>query len=572
MARSRDAVDTIKGYYYQFDYFIFQLISLVNEEDTVTIEGIEDVDILEEKEMVAVQCKYYAKTEYNHSVIAKPIRLMLKDYVNRTPEKRKIRYKLYGKYQSGQDKYPGMLTVEFAKKNLFTYTEKKVVHVLHEELNLTDKHIAIVGSTGSGKSHSVAKILQKAIGSKKGTYQGLNNSHIVVFDIHSEYHTAFPNANFIDISNLVLPYWLLNSDELQELFIDTEANDHRQRNVLKEAIVNNRKKYFDGDSTLKEKIHFDSPLFFDVDEILMYIKNRNNEKKDKNNNIPYKTADGETHNFDTKKVECLFEEEVEYTGTSASGTNNGSLINFIDRLENKINDKRLEFLFGEASKKISFEETLRELLGYQEEAKSNITILDLSGVPFVVLSITVSLISRILFEFGYYYKRMRAENSTGEGAVINDVPVLLVYEEAHKYVPNNDMAKYRASRESIERIAKEGRKYGISLMLASQRPSEISETIFSQCNNFLSLRLTNPADQNYVKRLLPDTLGSIVDKMPVLKAGECLLIGDAVILPSIVQIEECDLKPSSTDIPYLQLWKEEWHSLDVEAIKKAWKR
>lgn len=386
------------------------------------------------------------------------------------------------------------------------------------------------------------------------------------------YHTAFPNANFIDISNLVLPYWLLNSDELQELFIDTEANDHRQRNVLKEAIVNNRKKYFDGDSTLKEKIHFDSPLFFDVDEILMYIKNRNNEKKDKNNNIPYKTADGETHNFDTKKVECLFEEEVEYTGTSASGTNNGSLINFIDRLENKINDKRLEFLFGEASKKISFEETLRELLGYQEEAKSNITILDLSGVPFDVLSITVSLISRILFEFGYYYKRMRAENSTGEGAVINDVPVLLVYEEAHKYVPNNDMAKYRASRESIERIAKEGRKYGISLMLASQRPSEISETIFSQCNNFLSLRLTNPADQNYVKRLLPDTLGSIVDKMPVLKAGECLLIGDAVILPSIVQIEECDLKPSSTDIPYLQLWKEEWHSLDVEAIKKSWKR
>ena len=134
------------------------------------------------------------------------------------------------------------------------------------------------------------------------------------------------------------------------------------------------------------------------------------------------------------------------------------------------------------------------------------------------------------------------------------------------------MAKYRASRESIERIAKEGRKYGISLMLASQRPSEISETIFSQCNNFLSLRLTNPADQNYVKRLLPDTLGNIVDKMPVLRAGECLLIGDAVVLPSIVQVEECDLKPSSTDIPYLQLWKEEWHSLDVEAIKKTWKR
>ena len=340
---------------------------------------------------------------------------------------------------------------------------------------------------------------------------------------------------------------------------------------LKEAIVNNRKKHFEGDSTLKDKIHFDSPVFFDINEILLYIKNRNNEKKDKSNLIPYKTADGTAHIFDVKKSECLFEEEVEYTGSSATGTNNGNLINFIDRLENKINDKRLEFLFGEASKKISFEETLSELLGYQEGKKSNITILDLSGVPFDVLSITVSLISRILFEFGYYYKRLRAEKGN-EGISDNDVPVLLVYEEAHKYVPNNDLAKYRASRESIERIAKEGRKYGISLMLASQRPSEISETIFSQCNNFLSLRLTNPADQNYVKRLLPDTLGSIVDKMPVLKAGECLLIGDSVILPSIVQIDQCDPKPSSNDIPYLQLWKEEWHSLDIAKIKKVWAR
>lgn len=135
---------------------------------------------------------------------------------------------------------------------------------------------------------------------------------------------------------------------------------------------------------------------------------------------------------------------------------------------------------------------------------------------------------------------------------------------------NNDLAKYRASRESIERIAKEGRKYGVSLLLASQRPSEISETIFSQCNNFLALRLTNPADQNYVKRLLPDTLGSITEKMPSLKVGECLLMGDAVVLPSIVQIEKCDPEPSSRDIPYLQLWKEAWHELDSEEIIKLW--
>lgn len=215
-------------------------------------------------------------------------------------------------------------------------------------------------------------------------------------------------------------------------------------------------------------------------------------------------------------------------------------------------------------------DTLKQLIGYGE-GNSNVTILDLSGVPFDVMSITVSLISRILFEYGYYYKRLRCNRSPDE-IINNDVPLLLVYEEAHKYVPNSDLAKYRASKQSIERIAKEGRKYGVSLLLASQRPSEISETIFAQCNNFLALRLTNPNDQNYVKRLLPDTLGNLVEKMPTLRAGECLLIGDAVVLPSIVQIHECDPKPSSNDIPYFDLWKQEWIGLDIPSIKEEWNK
>lgn len=400
-----------------------------------------------------------------------------------------------------------------------------------------NKHIAIVGSTGSGKSHSVAKILQNAVGAKAGGYHGLNNSHIVIFDIHSEYKTAFPDANFIDIDNLILPYWLLNSDELQELFIDTEANDHNQRNIFKEAVVASRKTHFSGTEEKKEKLHFDSPVFFEIDEVLAFAKEKN-------------------------------EEMVQGARDMKAGPLNGKLSNFVSRLENKISDKRLEFLLGEKSKKISFEDTLKQLIGYTKNT-SNVTIIDLSGVPFEVLSITVSLISRILFEFGYYYKRLRVSKNPEE-TINNDIPLLLVYEEAHKYVPNNDLAKYRASKESIERIAKEGRKYGVSLLLASQRPSEISETIFSQCNNFLALRLTNPADQNYVKRLLPDTLGNIVDKMPSLKAGECLLIGDAVVLPSIVQVEKCDPEPSSKDIPYWKLWKEEWHELDVDSIREIW--
>jgi len=400
-----------------------------------------------------------------------------------------------------------------------------------------NKHIAIIGSTGSGKSHSVAKIIQNAIHAKEGDYAGLNNSHVVIFDIHSEYGTAFPDANFIDISNLVLPYWLLNSDELQELFIDTEANDHNQRNVFKEAVITSRKKYYTGHESKKNKIHFDSPLFFEMKDVLTAAKEKN-------------------------------EEMVQGARDMKAGPLNGKLSNFVSRLENKMNDTRLDFLLGEKSKSITFEQTLSQLISYAER-KSNVTVLDLSGVPFEVLSITVSLISRILFEYGYYYKRLRCENNPAE-QINNNVPLLLVYEEAHKYVPNSDLAKYRASKQSIERIAKEGRKYGVSLLLASQRPSEISETIFSQCNNFLALRLTNPNDQNYVKRLLPDTLGNLIDKMPSLKAGECLLIGDAVILPSIVQMDRCTPEPSSNDIPYFRLWKEEWKELDIAAIKEFW--
>lgn len=359
-----------------------------------------------------------------------------------------------------------------------------------------NKHIAIVGSTGSGKSHTVAKIIQSATSIKDGIYDGLNNSHIIIFDIHSEYKTAFPNANYLDIANIVLPYWLLNSEELQELFLDTEANDHNQRNVFKEAIIENKKMYCTG--SYVEKIGYDTPVYFNIQEVLQYIKNRNNEKKDKSNDIIFKTNEETEFVFGEDTKQKLFH-KVNYLGTSGSGTNNGNFGNFINRLENKLNDKRLSFLFPQENIPNSHEVTLSQFLGYGS-TKSNVTIIDLSGVPFEVLSITVSLISRLLFEFGYYYTKLR-HNTNQEENINNDTPFLLVYEEAHKYVPNSDLTKYRASKESIERIAKEGRKYGITLMLASQRPSEISETIFSQCNNFITMRLTNPNDQNYCLQL-----------------------------------------------------------------------
>lgn len=441
-----------------------------------------------------------------------------------------------------------------------------------------NKHFAIVGSTGSGKSHTTAKVLQNATQEKKSGFKGLNNSHIVIFDIHSEYASAFPNANIITIDDLVLPYWLLNADELEELFLESgDNNNYNQSSLLRNLITENK--------ILKNpeetKVYFDSPLKFDIDEILNSLQNLRKETKHSEDDLNVQFVEGaKTFESEAKKIQHYFSKIYTYSsprreskdkghGISKGAYCDGSIDKFVSRLNTKINSPRLrQFLFGDRSKEISFEDTLRQFLAYdyspeaRKNSKSNITIIDLSGVPFEVLSITVSLISRLLFDYSYYYKKQVGDN---------DMPLLLVYEEAHKYVPRSDLARFKSSRASIERIAKEGRKYGISLAIVSQRPSELSETIFSQCNNFIAMRLTNPDDQNYVKRLLPDTLGSVTDILPSLQSGEALLIGEATVMPSIVKIDRCENEPSSNDIPYLEKWKNEWYdNVDFKSIITNW--
>lgn len=446
-----------------------------------------------------------------------------------------------------------------------------------------NKHIAIVGSTGSGKSHTLSTIIEKAVSEKSGDF-AINNSHIIIFDIHSEYKSAFPDANFIDIKNLVLPYWLLNSEELEDILLDTgERDNYNQSAVFRKLVTENKKKH----NPSQPKIFYDTPLFFDITEVQNALYNYKEETKNSKNSSRYMINDGsyvctdsstttETGILLTEKarIKKYFEKEYQFYPTKNQNITkgdyaDGTLDKFFVRFQEKVNQDRLNFLFGPASRTISFEDTLKNLMGYGNKKNANVTVIDLSGVPFEVLSITVSLISRMIFEYGYFYKRLRNAKDPNE-KINNDIPILLVYEEAHKYVPNSDLVKYRSSKKSIERIAKEGRKYGVTLLLASQRPSEISETIFSQCNNFIAMRLTNPVDQGYVKKLLPDTLGNLIDTMPSLKQGEALLVGESIILPSIVQIDRCKNEPSSNDIPYWELWKEEWKNMSIDEIKKEW--
>lgn len=429
-----------------------------------------------------------------------------------------------------------------------------------------NKHIAIVGATGSGKSHTVSSILQQALKSKESGYTGLNNSHIVVFDIHSEYHSAFPAANFLSAESLKLPYWLFNEDEMEELFLESgDRNNYNQESLLRAIVTLCKQRSNPGE----EKVYFDSPLKYQIKELLTCFQNLAKETKDADNDLHIR-ASGEDRTFscEADKLGWYCEGSKEFAALKRSEINkgayaDGSIDKFVRRIATKVTNPRLKFIFSTEAEEVDHAAVLKQITGFLEESKSNITVIDLSGIPFEVLSITVSLITRILFDFEYYSRRVK------QGC---DAPLLLVFEEAHKYAPRSDLARYKSSLTAIERIAKEGRKYGASLLIASQRPSEISETIFSQCSNFLAMRLTNPDDQAYVKRLLPDTLGNLTSGIASLEAGEALLIGDAVVMPSVVYVDPCSPPPSSSDIPYYEIWKKSWKDADFSRVVDEWRK
>ena len=460
-------------------------------------------------------------------------------------------------------------SVEGEKQFIFsTLAQKPSIEIAVDGDKFFSKHIAVVGSTGSGKSGTVARILQEGIKptneqKEKGI---LNNTHILLFDLHGEYAKAFPISKKLNVSNLILPYWLMNSEELEEMFIESsESNSHNQVSQFKTSVTLNKKRH----NTELPKVNYDTPVYFSIEEVFRYISNQNISTKDaKTGELKIK------ENVVGVAPEYQLFESIEFEDKATGKINKGPYAEefdrFVPRLETKINDERLAFLFkprksgGEEYKTSDLSEILKQFIGYSDAKKENITIIDLSGIPFEVLSIVVSLISRLVFDFCFYFKNIK--NATEEA------PFLLVLEEAHNYIPQSEGAKYHSVKKSIERIAKEGRKYGLSLMIVSQRPSEISETIFSQCNNFVAMRLTNPTDQQYVKRLMPDSVSAITDTLPVLERQEALIIGDCIPLPTIVRIKDLTDKPDSNDIAFRTEWKKDWMDIAFEGVLKKMKK
>lgn len=456
-----------------------------------------------------------------------------------------------------------------AKKFSFGFlAQNEEVRVVLDGDRFFGKHIGVVGSTGSGKSCGVAKILQEGIrqSAAQAEVALLNNSHVIIFDLHGEYAPAFPGASQLSIDNMVLPYWLMNSEELEEMFIESQdQNSHNQVSQFKFAVTENKKLHNPGLS----KVNYDTPVYFSISEVCRYICNQNLATKDAaTGRLSIKDRDLTVSEHVQMFREIAFDGKV--SGKINGGPYAGEFDRFLSRLETKLNDERLGFLLqpvdegGEGYGTGHLPEILRQFTGYRDTGQANVTIIDLSGIPFDVLSVVVSLISRLIFDFCFHFKKSKVAGM--------ELPFLLVYEEAHNYIPQSERAKYGSVKKSIERIAKEGRKYGISLMIVSQRPSEISETIFSQCNNFVAMRLTNPTDQHYIKRLLPDSINAITDALPTLDRQEAIILGDAVSVPSIVKIDEISDKPNSRDIEFHTEWKKDWLAIEFDNIIQRMKR
>ena len=409
------------------------------------------------------------------------------------------------------------------------------------------RHAAVLGSTGSGKSWCIASILEKA--------SVLKYTNIIVFDMHGEYKSLSEGSESIaqrfriagpgdlEVTKpdvLFLPYWLLNREELLSMILDrSDSNAPNQASRFTRHIRDLK------EETLKREGKTDTLKTFTVDSPIPFLMSELIQKL---------TID------DTTKG-------VGKNGAAVKGEWEGKLTRFISRLETKIGDKTYGFMFqptDEAQKYDWLGAILCKLLGYTDGEKG-IKIIDFSEVPSDVLPVVTGTLARLLYDVQFW---MDPEKRT---------PFTIICDEAHLYLPVKEDADsvQKQALYNFERIAKEGRKYGVSILPVSQRPADVSKTILSQCNNFIVLRLTNERDKGVIKNLLPDALKSTIEFLPLLDVGEALVVGDAILLPSKIVLD----KPSDTHKPISatrNFW-DEWDNKEpdnaaivdaIEALRK----
>ncbi len=365
---------------------------------------------------------------------------------------------------------------------------------------MLSKHFAILGSTGTGKSTSVALILHRIS-------QLSPEGHIVMIDPHGEYSAAFKDCGeLFNVDNLQLPYWLMNFEEHCEVLLTTDgAERQRDADILAKCLLAARMK---GKAAEQYgKVTVDSPLPYLLSDLNGILVNEMGKLDRAGDTLPYQ------------------------------------------RLKTKLDelkaDPRYSFMFSGMLVSDSMGSFLSKLFRLPAMGKP-ISIVDVSGVPSDVTSVVVSVLARMVFDYAIW-SRTEAQR-----------PLLLVCEEAHRYVPKDDTAKGQAVRKILERIAKEGRKYGVSLGLITQRPSDLAEGVLSQCGTIISMRLNNDRDQACVRAAMPEGARGFLDAIPALRNRECIVCGEGVAIPIRVRFDdlEPEKRPASSDPSFAELWRQ----------------
>jgi len=401
--------------------------------------------------------------------------------------------------------------------------------------DLLSKHFAIIGSTGSGKSCTVALVLQAILDENP-------SAHVVLFDPHNEYSHSFgEQAKVIDQTKFELPIWLFDFEETAEL-LTSEILDHKREEVdILQDVILKAKQMYDRSQQSGTNIGAQSKMA-DIEKDL----HRAAAHISLDSPVPYRMRD-------ILKLLDYYMGRLENSGNIAP----------YKRLSRKINslmaDPRYQFVFRNQAAPRTIQELTGEIFRIPVAGKP-ICILDFSGIPAQTLNIVVSVVSRLAFELAMWSQRK--------------IPILLVCEEAHRYIPADIESGFAATRRSISRIAKEGRKYGVSLAIVSQRPSELEPSTLSQCSTIFSMRLGNERDQNFVRAAIPDGAADLLSFLPSLGTAETMVFGESVNLPMRVVLNTlaADRRPHSSSAEFTDLWSSGDISAEyMDGVFESWR-
>ena len=378
------------------------------------------------------------------------------------------------------------------------------------------KHFALLGSTGTGKSTSAALILHRIC-------EAAPKGHIVMIDPHGEYSAAFrQTGQILDVSNLQMPYWLMNYEEHCEVLLSSSGNERQvDADILAKCLLAARSK-----SRLAQtmgKITVDSP-------------------------IPYLLSD----------LNNIIQDEM---GKLDKATSSAPYMRIKGKLDELKADPRYQFMFSGMLVGDTMTAFISKIFRMPGHGKP-ISIIDVSGVPSDITSTVVAVLSRLVFDFAIWGREEKTR------------PILLVCEEAHRYVPSEKHADGSSVAKILSRIAKEGRKYGISLGLITQRPSDLAEGVLSQCGTIISMRLNNDRDQAFVKAAMPEGARGFLDSIPALRNRECIICGEGVAIPIRVTFDNLEehRRPASEDPSFVELWSHDGGEEElVERVVMRWR-